>query len=109
MKAHILVVDDEEDFLTLVREGLATGRYEVWTTKSGEEALQRIKKTSIDLVLADLVMSGMDGLDLLGRIKELNPELTVIMITGFGTIETAVEAMRRGAYDYLTKPFERDG
>jgi len=108
MKAHILVVDDERDFLTLVRGSLDSDRYEVWTAKNGEEALKRIRQTPVDLVLSDLVMPGMNGLSLLQRIKEINAELSVIMITGFGTIETAVEAMRHGAYDYLTKPFEQD-
>ncbi|MFQ5988481.1 MAG: sigma-54-dependent transcriptional regulator [Candidatus Methylomirabilales bacterium] len=108
MKAHILVVDDEKDFQTLVRGSLGSDRYEVWTAKNGEEALKRIRETPLDLVLADLVMPGMSGLALLQRIKEINLELTVIMITGFGTIETAVEAMHHGAYDYLTKPFEQD-
>ena len=108
MKAHVLVVDDERDFLTLIRGSLDSNRYEVWTAKNGEEALRRVRQTPLDLVLADLVMPGMSGMDLLERIKATNPELTVIMITGFGTIETAVEAMRRGAYDYLTKPFEQD-
>lgn len=108
MKAHVLVVDDERDFLTLIRGSLDSNRYEVWTAKNGEEALKRVRQTPLDLVLADLVMPGMSGMDLLARIKATNPELTVIMITGFGTIETAVEAMRRGAYDYLTKPFEQD-
>ena len=108
MRAHVLVVDDERDFLTLIRGSLDSNRYEVWTAKNGEEALKRVRQTPLDLVLADLVMPGMSGMDLLARIKATNPELTVIMITGFGTIETAVEAMRRGAYDYLTKPFEQD-
>jgi len=108
MKAHILVVDDERDFLTLVRGSLDSDRYEVWTAKNGEEALKRIRQTPVDVVLSDLVMPGMNGLSLLQRIKEINAELSVIMITGFGTIETAVEAMRHGAYDYLTKPFEQD-
>jgi DNA-binding NtrC family response regulator len=108
MKAHILVVDDERDFLTLVQGSLGSDRYEVWTAKNGEEALKRIRQTPLDLVLSDLVMPGMNGLSLLQRIKEINAELSVIVITGFGTIETAVEAMRHGAYDYLTKPFEQD-
>jgi two-component system response regulator AtoC len=108
MKAQILIVDDERDFQTLIRGSLSADRYEVWTARNGDEALKRIRQTPVDLVLADLIMPGMNGLDLLQRIKGINPELTVIMITGFGTIETAVEAMRHGAYDYLTKPFEQD-
>ena len=107
MKAHILVVDNEENFLGLIREGLAADRYEVSTARSGEEALQRVRESPLDLVLADLAMPGMDGLELLERINELSPALTVIMVTS-GKIETAVEAMRRGAYDYLTKPVELD-
>jgi len=106
--ARILAVDDSEDFLALLRRILGADRYQLLTASSSEEALQRVREIPLDLCLVDLVMPGMDGLELLQRIKELDQELTVIVITGFGSIETAVEAMRRGAYDYLTKPFEPD-
>ncbi|MFQ5658637.1 MAG: sigma-54-dependent transcriptional regulator [Candidatus Methylomirabilales bacterium] len=109
MKPHILlVVNDEKDFPGFIQGSLIADRYEVSTARSGEEALQRVRETSLDLVLADLVMPGMGGLELLERINDLNPELAVVMITGVATVETAIEAMRRGAYDYLTKPFEWD-
>ncbi len=106
--ARILVIDDDEDFLHLVRRILTGAGHEVFTAASGEEGLKGAGEMLLDLVLLDLKLPGIDGLELLQAIKAAALELEVLVVTGFGSIETAVEAMRRGAYDYLTKPFEPD-
>lgn len=105
----ILVVDDEPDMLHLLKRTLEPDlgcRVEI--AASGKEALRRISEEPFDLVLADIKMPGMDGLELLGLVKKEFPDLTLVMMTGHGSIETAVESMRQGAYDYITKPFDHD-
>ena len=108
MKARILIVDDE----TVVRESLtewfATEDYETRGLCSGREALEAVEKEEWDLALVDLKMPGMDGIELQRRLKQLDPELIVIIMTGFATIDTAVHALKQGAYDYLTKPVDPD-
>lgn len=109
MKRHLLVVDDEADMLVLLKRSLEPDlECQVVTAASGETAVQHLKENAFDLVLADIKMPGMNGLELLEEIKRHNPELTVVMMTAHGDIETAVEAMKRGAYDYITKPFDHD-
>ncbi len=109
MKPTILIVDDEPDMLQLLKRSLEPELdCTVVTTSSGEGALQKIAQSSFDLVLADIKMPGMDGLELLERIKRDYPQLTVVMMTAFAQIEMAVKAMRSGAYDFITKPFEHD-
>ncbi len=108
MKIKILVVDDElsmREFMSILleREG-----YEVRTASSAEEALRVIETGLIDLVLSDVNMPGLSGIELLARIKERSPETAVLMITAFSTAEQAVEAMKLGAYDYICKPFRND-
>lgn len=105
----ILVVDDEPDMLQLLKRSLEPElKCRVATANSGEAALTVLAEQSFDLVLADIKMSGMDGLELLERIKRNHPELTVVMMTAYGSIDTAVTAMKHGAYDFITKPFEHD-
>jgi DNA-binding NtrC family response regulator len=104
--AKILIVDDE----LIIRESL-TGwlerdGHEVTKTASGEEALDVLKETRFDILLVDIKMEGISGLDLLKQVKESLPEVAVVMITAYGSISTAIEAMKNGAYDYLLKPFE---
>jgi DNA-binding NtrC family response regulator len=109
MNRQILIVDDEMDMLELLKRSLEPDlNCKVETALSGEQALQLLERKIFDLVLADIKMSGMDGLELLELIKRENPDLTVLMMTGHGDIEMAVEAMKRGAYDFITKPFDHD-
>jgi DNA-binding NtrC family response regulator len=109
MAGTILVVDDEIDMQKLLKRSLESALdCRVETASSGEMALQMLAKSRFDLVLADIKMPGMDGLELLELIKRATPEVTVVMMTAFGSIDTAVEAMKNGAYDFITKPFDHD-
>jgi DNA-binding NtrC family response regulator len=108
-KARLLIVDDEIDMLRLLKRAIGTELdWEIATAQSGEEALELIEKSPFDLALVDIRMPGMDGIELLERIKVFDPWLTVVMMTAFGVIEVAVESIKKGAYDFLTKPFEQD-
>jgi two-component system response regulator AtoC len=103
----ILVVDDEAPVRDVVRKGLSQmGGYSVEVAQNGVEAIEKIEKDVFDLVLTDLKMPEMDGIELLKTIKGTRPEVTVILMTAYGSIETAVEAMRIGATDYITKPID---
>ena len=103
----ILVVDDEAPVRDIIRKGLSQmGGFSVEVAQSGPEAIERIERDVFDLLLTDLKMPGMDGLELLKTIKGTRPEVMVILMTAYGTIETAVEAMRIGANDYITKPID---
>ena len=105
----ILIVDDEPDMLVLLKRSLEPDlKCRVIIAASGSEALQHISHERFELILADIKMPGMDGLELLELIKRDRPEQTVVMMTGHGSIETAVEAMKHGAYDFITKPFDHD-
>ena len=107
MKPSILIVEDEKN----TREGLKTGlgsRYDVQLAEDANVALQKLSKDNIDLVLTDLRMPGMDGLELLNKIHEHSPDLPVILLTAYCSIETAVDAMKQGAYDYVSKPVNLD-
>ncbi len=106
--AKILVVDDDASLRRILEYNLAEEGHSVATAKSAEDALRVLERTSFDLVLTDIKMSGMDGMDLLRRVKDEAPDTQVIVITAFGTIEMAVEAMKAGAFEYITKPFNRD-
>jgi len=100
----ILVVDDEPLIRDLLRDILKEEGYEVSIAKEGLSALKKIKKEEVDLVITDVKMPGLDGIKLLKEIKKVSPSTLVIVITAYGTIENAVEAMKEGAYDYITKP-----
>ena len=103
----ILVVDDEAPVRDMIRRGLSQmGGFSVEVAQNGSEALQKIEKDVYDLVLTDLKMPEMDGIQLLRTIKGTRPEVMVVLMTAYGTIETAVEAMRIGANDYITKPVD---
>ena len=104
----ILVVDDEKSVRDSLKMVLEFESYEVLFAESGPEALRQAATVPVDLVLLDVKMAGMDGLEVLQRIREKNSELPVIMISGHGTIETAVEATKLGAFDFLPKPLDRD-
>ncbi len=104
---NILVVDDEAPVRDMIRKGLSQmGGFSAEVAQNGSEALQKIEKDVFDLVLTDLKMPEMDGIQLLRTIKGTRPEVMVILMTAYGTIETAVEAMRIGATDYITKPID---
>ena len=108
MSARILVVDDEEIVLQSCRRALGDGQRVVDTVSSGAEALKRIEVGRYDVVLLDIMMPDIDGLQVLQRVKESHPDIEVIMVTGLSQIETAVRAMKLGAFDYLPKPFDPD-
>ena len=105
---RILVVDDEAAIRKALERFLTGLSYDVSTASNGEEAIKIAKADVIDLALIDLVMPKMDGIELIGHLKRMQPEIVTIVLTGFGTITSAVEAMKVGAYHYLTKPFELD-
>ena len=106
MKQRLLLVDDDEVFLRPLHRTLELAGYEVLPVQSGEEALDTLKTEDVDLVLTDKRLPGMDGVALVRQIKADHAELAVVVMTAYGTIESAVEAMRLGAEDYLVKPFE---
>ena len=109
MKRFILVVDDEKDMLQLLKRSLTADLdCMVETASSGERALHWLAEKSFDLVLADIRMPGMDGMELLELIKRQDPDQTVVMMTAFGQVETAVKAMKNGAFDFITKPFDHE-
>jgi two-component system, NtrC family, response regulator AlgB len=103
--ANILVVDDDRNIRRMIAAAFGTSGYHVSEADSAEQALKRYTEASPDLVLSDVRMAGMNGFNLLTELKQLNPNLPVIMMTAFASIADAVEAMRHGAYDYLPKPF----
>ena len=104
----ILVVDDEPNYLIVISELLKEENYEVLTAPSGEDGLKVVEETDLDLVLTDMRMPGMGGLEFLKATKKHNKDLPVIMITAFGEVEKAVVAMKAGAYNYLSKPFNNE-
>jgi DNA-binding NtrC family response regulator len=109
MAGRILVVDDEKDMLALLRRMITEERdFEVITESDPNRALERFRTEPAELVITDLKMPGMDGIALLEAIKKLQPKTAVIVLTAFATIETAVEATRKGAFDYITKPFRQE-
>ena len=105
-KHRILVVDDDESLRRVMQMQLEEAGYEVLVACQGVDGLNLIEDITPDLVITDLKMPGISGLDLLRKLREAYPETTVIMITAFGTVSTAVEAMKAGAYDYITKPVD---
>ena len=108
MAVRILVAEDEEITLNNIVEALQEEGYEVTGTKDGLQAKGLIEKGNFDVLITDIKMPGLSGLDLLANVKEQIPETEVIIITGFGSIGSAVDAMKIGAYDYITKPFDLD-
>lgn len=102
----IVVVDDEPEILRTLKRILSRKGYEVVTFDSPLNALDYLKTERVNLILTDLKMPGMDGVQLLLRVKQSHPSLPVILLTAYATIETAVTAMQQGAFDYLRKPFD---
>ncbi len=104
MKTRVLIVDDEEQFVTSLAERLALRDYDVQTSLSGKDALETLKGYNFDVIILDVLMPDMDGIETLREIKRLKPLTEVIMLTGNATVETAIEGMKLGALDYLMKP-----
>ena len=104
-KVRILVVDDEAIVRESLGDWLKDADYQVFTAESGQEALKVIEKEKPVIMIADLVMPGMDGIELMKRAKARQPGIEVIIITAYASIPTAITAMKEGAYDYIEKPF----
>nr|WP_319494512.1 sigma-54 dependent transcriptional regulator [uncultured Desulfobacter sp.] len=105
---RILIVDDEKHYPMIIGEVLSEEGYTPFTASSGMEALDILNTQPIDLVLSDVKMPGMSGIDLLEKAKQIKPDLPVIIMTAFGSVEKAVEAMHKGAYTFILKPFENE-
>lgn len=105
MGEHVLLVDDDEGIRDALAEFLNTLEFSVVTAENGEEALSKFSKGGFEIVLADLMMPKLDGMELLNRIREVDEDVIFLMITGHPSIGTAVESINRGADDYITKPF----
>lgn len=105
---RVLVVDDEQDIRDACERILTRAGLQVEKAPRGDIALDFLKRKNVDIVLLDLKMPGIDGLEVLERIRELNAMIQVVVITGYATVETAIKAMKQGAYDFISKPFEPD-
>jgi DNA-binding NtrC family response regulator len=105
---QVLVVDDEKIMQDSLPRILTKEGYEVQTTSSGEEAIEKFDRESFDIVLLDIKMPGMGGIETLRRLKEMDPAITILIVTGYPSIDSAVKAIKLGAYDYITKPFTPD-
>lgn len=105
---RILVVDDEEDIIESLSRSLSRRGYEVETALTGEEALEKVKKGRFDVALLDINLPGINGIQVLEEIKKITAEIEVIMITGYGSIDSATESLKKGAYDYIQKPLSGD-
>ncbi len=105
---NILIVDDEKNYTLILSAVLDEEGFGTLTANSGAQALEILRESDVDLVLTDMKMPGMDGIELLENIREKDPDLPVIMMTAYGTVEKAVDAMQKGAYTYILKPFENE-
>ncbi len=108
MKIRVLIVDDEEEFVQSLSERLTIRDFDVTTSLSGEDALKKLKGYNFDLVILDVAMPGMTGIETLRDIKRIKPLTEVIMLTGHATVEAAIEGMKLGALDFLMKPCETE-
>ncbi len=104
--SRILVVDDEQAIRKALKEILEYEKHQVELAKDGFEAIEKVKSNTFDLILLDIKMPKIDGIEVLEKIQTINPELPIIIITGHGTVDTAVEALKKGAYDFLEKPLD---
>jgi len=105
---HILVVDSQPDMREALADILKDEGYRVTVAENGYAALERVKAISFNIAILDLKMPGLSGMELIGKLREADTELTIIIMTGYSSIETAGEAARAGVYDYLTKPFQAE-
>jgi len=108
MKTRILIVDDEEEFVKALSERLTIRDYDVTTSLSGEDAIAQVRHYLFDVVILDVAMPGMSGIETLREINKIKPLTEVIMLTGHATVETAIEGLKLGAFDFLIKPCETE-
>jgi two-component system response regulator HydG len=108
VKEKILVVDDEQSHRTMLKAVLGREGYEVSEADDGTSAVKAVENDPFDLILMDIRMIDMDGIEAVGEIKKISPSIPVIMMTAYASVKTAVEALKSGAYDYLTKPLDID-
>ena len=106
-KQQILIADDEPNLRRVLGAQLQRDGYDVLLAEDGQQALSMLSEHHVDVLISDLRMPRIDGMQLLKRVVEDDPELPVILITAHGTVDTAVEALKLGAFDYVTKPFDR--
>lgn len=106
--SKIMVIDDEPGVCEILRKILVKEGYNVKIALGGQEALGMLREESVHLALLDIKMPGMDGIEVLRNIRSINPGIVVIILTAYGTLETAREALKLGAYDYITKPFDNE-
>jgi DNA-binding NtrC family response regulator len=107
-KSHILIVEDEQDMLLGLQKILSNQGHNVDIAGTGSAGLEKIQESDFDIVITDLKMPDVDGIEVLRKVNEIHSDTMVIVITGYGTVESAVEAMKLGAYDYITKPFDAE-
>ena len=105
---NILIVEDEEDILDMLSDVVNKWGHLPIVARDGLDALEKINEVPVDLVLSDIRMPNMDGVSFLERVKKVNPNLAVILITGYPSVDSAVHSMKEGAFDYLTKPIDLD-
>ena len=105
---NILIVDDEPRILLLLQSLLKSNGYGVQTARDGDSALEILRKGGVDITVTDLRMTPMDGMALFEEIKKIHPQMPVILLTAYASVETAIDAMKNGIFDYLTKPFKVD-
>jgi DNA-binding NtrC family response regulator len=108
VKIRVLLVDDQEQYVQLMTERLTMRDYDVTSSSSGEEALEKVKGYNFDVVILDMLMPGIDGIETLREIKRMKPLTEVIVLTGHAAVDTAIEGMKLGAFDYLEKPCETE-
>jgi DNA-binding NtrC family response regulator len=106
-KPKVLIVDDEERFRNTMRKLLTVEGIEAETAGSGREALEKLKEAAYDVIILDVRMPEMTGVEALGEIRKIDPEAEVIIMTGYASVDTAKDIMKLGAYDYLLKPYEK--
>ena len=105
-KPKILVVDDEESHRIMLRAVLGAEWYTVAEAADGTEAVAAVGKEAFDVILMDIRMTNMDGIEALGEIRQISPQIPVLIMTAYASVKTAVEALKAGAFDYLTKPLD---
>ena len=105
VKSRILIVDDEPEITSILHD-LLQDQYTCETAGSAEEAIERLSENRFDLVVSDITMPGMSGLELIPRVKSMSPNTVVVMVSGMQTVESAIDALRLGAFDYVMKPFD---
>jgi DNA-binding NtrC family response regulator len=106
MRIRVLLVDDEKEFVQVVAERLTARDFDVTVSFSGEDAIAKLKEYNFDVAILDILMPGMNGIDALREIKRIKPLTEVILLTGHAAVDTAIDGMKLGAYDYLIKPCE---